>query len=123
MDKISSGKIGRYEIIRVLGRGSVGEMLLAEDEALRRRVTIKRLIRPSVASDLTRFQLEVKAAAFRHPNIPIVYEMGMHDDLPFIAMEFVEGESLETVIESKRELDLITKLKIIEQVCNALGYA
>jgi serine/threonine-protein kinase len=123
MDKISSGKIGRYEIIRVLGRGSVGEMLLAEDEALRRRVTIKRLIRPSVASDLTRFQLEVKAAAFRHPNIPIVYEMGMHDDLPFIAMEFVGGESLETVIESKRELDLITKLKIIEQVCNALGYA
>lgn len=123
MDKTTSGKIGRYEIIRVLGRGSVGEMLLAEDEALRRRVTIRRLVRPSVAGDLARFQLEVKAAAFRHPNLPVVYEMGMHDGLPFIAMEFVEGETLETIIESKRELDLITKLKIIEQVCTALSYA
>jgi tRNA A-37 threonylcarbamoyl transferase component Bud32 len=123
MEKISSGKIGRYEIIQVLGRGGVGEMILAEDQTLRRRVTIKRLIRPSVASDLARFQIEVKAAAFRHPNMPVVYEMGMHDDLPFIAMEFVEGETLETIIESKRELDLITKLRIIEQVCTALGYA
>jgi serine/threonine protein kinase len=123
MEKISSGKIGRYEIIQVLGRGGVGEMILAEDQTLRRRVIIKRLIRPSVASDLARFQIEVKAAAFRHPNMPVVYEMGMHDDLPFIAMEFVEGETLETIIESKRELDLIAKLKIIEQVCTALGYA
>jgi serine/threonine-protein kinase len=123
MDKTSSEKIGRYEIIRVLCRGGIGEMILAKDETLRRKVTIKRLIRPSVASDLVRFQVEVKAAAFHHPNLPIVYEMGMHEDLPFIAMEFVEGETLETVIESKRELDLITKLKTIEQVCAALGYA
>ena len=123
MGKISLGKIGRYQIIRVLSRGGVGEMVLAEDETLRRKVIIKRLIRRSVAGDLTRFQMKVKAAAFRHPNMPIVYEMGMHDDLPFIAMEFVEGDTLETIIESKRELELITKLKIIEQVCTALGYA
>lgn len=123
MDKTTSGKIGRYEIIRVLGRGGIGEMVLAEDQSLRRKVTIKRLIGTPVASDLARFQMEVKAAAFRHPNIPIVYEMGMQDDLPFIAMEFVEGETLETIIESKRELDLIPKLKIMEQVCTALGYA
>jgi eukaryotic-like serine/threonine-protein kinase len=123
MDKTTSGKIGRYEIIRVLAREGIGEMVLAEDQSLRRKVTIKRLIGTPVASDLARFQMEVKVAAFRHPNIPIVYEMGMHDDLPFIAMESVEGETLETIIESKRELDLITKLKIIEQVCTALGYA
>ena len=123
MDKTTSGKIGRYEIIRVLGRGRIGEIVLAEDQTLRRKVTIKRLIGTPFASDQARFQMEVKAAAFRHPNIPIVYEMGMHDDLPFIAMEFVEGETLETIIELKRELDLITKLKIIEQVCTALGYA
>lgn len=123
MDKTTPGKIGRYEVIRVLGRRGTGEMVLAKDDTLRRRVTIKRLIRPSVASDLARFQVEVKAAAFRHPNMPVVYEMGMHDDLPFIAMEFVEGETLESIIESNRELDLIAKLKIIEQVCTALGWA
>jgi eukaryotic-like serine/threonine-protein kinase len=123
MDKTTPGKIGRYEIIRVLAREGIGEMLLAEDQTLRRKVTIKRLIGTPVASDLARFQMEVKVAAFRHPNIPIVYEMGMHDDLPFIAMEFVEGESLESIIDSKRGLDLITKLKIIEQVCTALCHA
>ncbi len=123
MDKTTPGKIGRYEIIRVLGRRGIGEMVLAEDDTLRRKVTIKRLIRPPVASDLARFQVEVKAAACRHPNMPVVYEMGMHDDLPFLAMEFVEGETLESIIESKRELDLIAKLKIIEQVCTALGWA
>lgn len=55
--------------------------------------------------------------------MPVVYEMGMHDDLPFIAMEFVEGETLETIIEMQKELDFITKVKIIEQICTALGYA
>lgn len=123
MDKVSSGKIGRYEIIKVLGRGGMGEVILAQDENLGRRVAIKRPFKSAVAEGLARFQVEAKAATLRHPNIPAVYEMGVDDDLPFIAMEFVEGETLEKIIESKRELDLITKLRIIEQVCSALGYA
>jgi serine/threonine-protein kinase len=123
MEKVSSGKIGRYEILRVLGRGGMGEVLLAEDENLGRRVAIKRPFKSAVAEGLARFQVEAKAATLRHPNIPAVYEMGVHDDLPFIAMEYVEGESLEKIIDSRRELDLITKLRIIEQVSSALGYA
>ena len=123
MDKVSSGKIGRYEIIKVLGRGGMGEVILAQDENLGRRVAIKRPFKSAVAEGLARFQVEAKAATLRHLNIPAVYEMGVDDGLPFIAMEFVEGETLEKIIESKRELDLITKLKIIEQVCSALGYA
>jgi serine/threonine-protein kinase len=123
MDKVSSGKIGRYEIIKVLGRGGMGEVILAQDENLGRRVAIKRPFKSAVADGLARFQVEAKAATLRHPNIPAVYEMGVHDDLPFIAMEYVEGENLEKLIESRREIDLITKLKIIEQVCSALGYA
>ncbi len=123
MDKVSSGKIGRYEIIKVLGRGGMGEVILAQDENLGRRVAIKRPFKSAVAEGLARFQVEAKAATLRHPNIPAVYEMGVDDDLPFIAMEFVEGETLEKIIESKQELDMITKLKIIEQVCSALGYA
>jgi serine/threonine protein kinase len=123
MDKVSSGKIGRYEIIKVLGRGGMGEVILAQDENLGRRVAIKRPFKSAVAEGLARFQVEAKAATLRHPNIPAVYEMGVDDDLPFIAMEFVEGDTLEKIIESKRELDLITKLRIIEQVCSALGYA
>jgi serine/threonine protein kinase len=122
MNKISSGKIGRYEIIRILCRGGIGEVVLAEDQTLRRKVTIKRRISPPVANDADRFQLEVKAAALRHPNLPVVYEMGVHDDLPFIAMEFAEGETFETIIESKTDLDVISKLKMIEQVFTVLAY-
>ncbi len=123
MEQVALGKIGRYAILKVLGRGGMGEVLLAEDEILGRRVAIKRPFKSTVAEGLARFQVEAKAATLRHPNIPAVYEMGVHDDLPFIAMEFVEGESLEKIIDSRRELDLIPKLRIIEQVSSALGYA
>ena len=123
MDATSTGKIGRYTILRVLGRGGMGEVLLAQDEDLGRRVAIKRPFKSAMEEGLARFQVEAKAAVLKHPNIPAVYEMGEQDGLPFIAMEFVEGEPLDKIIASKRPLELITKLSIIEQVCLALGHA
>ena len=123
MEKVSAGKIGKYEIIKVIGRGGMGEVLLAEDIDLGRRVAIKRPFKSALEEGLARFQIEAKAATLRHPNIPTVYEMGVQDGLPFIAMEFVEGEPLDKIIASGKQLDLITKLSIIEQVCSALGYA
>ncbi len=119
MEEVSSRKIGRYEIISILGRGTAGEVILAQDENLRRRVAIKRPYR----SAADQFRFEARAASLLHPNIPAVYEIGVDDDLPFIAMEFVEGDTLETIIHSGRELDIIAKLRTIEQVCVALGYA
>jgi serine/threonine-protein kinase len=123
MEKVSTGKIGKYEIIKVLGVGGMGEVLLAQDEDLGRRVAIKRPFKTALGDGLARFQVEAKAATLRHPNIPAVYEMGVQDDLPYIAMEFVEGEPLDKIIASGRQLDMITKLSIIEQVCLAIGYA
>ena len=123
MENVSAGKIGKYEIIKVLGRGGMGEVLLAQDVDLGRRVAIKRPFKSALEEGLARFQVEARAATLRHPNIPTVYEMGVQDGLPFIAMEFVEGEPLDKIIASGRHLDLITKLRIIEQVCSALGYA
>ncbi len=123
MDKVSAGKIGKYEIVKVLGRGGMGEVILAQDEVLGRRVAIKRPFKSALEEGLARFQLEARAATLRHPNIPAVYEMGEEDGLPFIVMEFVEGEPLDKIINSGRHIDLITKLSIIEQVCSALGYA
>jgi serine/threonine-protein kinase len=123
MDSVSTGKIGKYEIIKVLGRGGMGEVLLAQDVDLGRRVAIKRPFKSALEDGLARFQVEAKAATLRHPNIPAIYEMGVQDGLPFIAMEFVEGEPLDKIIASGIQLDLIAKLTIIEQVCLALGYA
>src|SRR5580658_2625291 len=123
MENVSAGKIGKYEIIKVLGRGGMGEVLLAQDIDLGRRVAIKRPFKSALEEGLARFQVEARAATLRHPNIPTVYEMGVQDGLPFIAMEFVEGEPLDKIIASGRPLDMMTKLRIIEQVCSALGYA
>ncbi|HUD12228.1 MAG TPA: protein kinase [Terracidiphilus sp.] len=123
MENVSAGKIGKYEIIKVLGRGGMGEVLLAQDIDLGRRVAIKRPFKSALEEGLARFQVEARAATLRHPNIPTVYEMGVQDGLPFIAMEFVEGEPLDKIISSGRPLDMMTKLRIIEQVCSALGYA
>jgi len=119
MEEFSSGKIGRYEIISILGRGTAAEVILAQDENLRRRVAIKRPYRTTAAQ----FRFEARAASLLHPNIPAVYEIGMDDDLPFIAMEYVDGETLQAIIDSGREFDLIAKLRSIEQVCLALSYA
>ena len=123
MDQVSTGKIGKYEIIKVLGRGGMGEVILARDLDLDRRVAIKRPFKSAMEEGLARFQVEARAATLRHPNIPAVYEMGEQDGMPYIAMEFVEGEALDKIISSGRPLDLIAKLSIIEQVCSALGYA
>lgn len=117
-----AGMIGKYQIIRVLGRGGMGEVLLAQDD-LGRRVAIKRPFRSAQDEGLARFNLEARASTLTHPNIPVVYEMGTHDGLPFIAMEFVEGEPLDKIIASGSPINLLTKLSIIEQVCSALGYA
>ncbi|WP_263352366.1 protein kinase domain-containing protein [Acidicapsa acidisoli] len=122
MDATSAGMIGKYQVIRVLGRGGMGEVLLAQDD-LGRRVAIKRPFKSAMEDGLARFKLEARASTLSHPNIPVVYEMGMQDGLPFIAMEFVEGDPLDKLIASNKPLELITKLSIIEQVCSGLGHA
>jgi eukaryotic-like serine/threonine-protein kinase len=123
MREVPAQKIGRYEIIRVLGRGSTGEVILARDENLGRLIAIKRAVPCAQVQELTGIRVDAKAAALRHPNIPVIYEMSGNDEPPFLAMEYVEGETLEKIIDSKPDLDLITRLRIIEQVCSALGYA
>jgi tRNA A-37 threonylcarbamoyl transferase component Bud32/tetratricopeptide (TPR) repeat protein len=124
MDTTTPGTIGKYQILRVLGRGGMGEVLLAQDD-LGRRIAIKRPFASTDSGGLARFMLEAKAATLTHPAIPVVYEMGTQEEngLPFIAMEFVEGEPLDKMISSGRQIDLILKLSIIEQVSSGLGYA
>lgn len=118
--------IGKYEIIGVLGQGGMGVVYRAADKMLARHVAIKTLTE-DVAEDpemLQRFYQEAeKTARLNHPNIVTIYDVGVHNGLPYIVMEYVEGESLDNLIRTNRAVSLITKLKIIEDVCSALGYA
>src|SRR6185295_15338578 len=95
---ISAGTtLGRYEIRSLLGAGGMGEVYLAQDTQLRRPVALK-LLPTSFTQDedrLRRFEQEAYAAsALNHPNILTIYEIGQIDSTRFIAMEYVEGETL-----------------------------
>jgi serine/threonine protein kinase len=90
-------RLGRYEIRSKIGEGGMGEVYLARDTKLNRDVAIKVL--PAAFSEnserLRRFEQEAQAAsALNHPNILIVYDVGTHDDAPYVVSELLEGETL-----------------------------
>jgi serine/threonine-protein kinase len=118
-------KIGKYEITGVLGRGGMGVVYRAEDKRIGRLVAIKTLTEGYSGQPemLERFYREAQAGILQHPNIVIVYDLGDQDGVPFIVMEHVTGEPLDKIIASGRQLPLIDRLSVIEQVCAALGYA
>jgi hypothetical protein len=89
--------LGHYKVLEQIGTGGMGEVYRARDERLGRDVALK-LIRPSSAKDadrLRRFEQEARAAAaLNHPNIVAIYDIGMHDGVPFIVSELLEGKTL-----------------------------
>src|SRR6266581_7751302 len=90
-------KLGRYEIRSKIGEGGMGEVYLADDTKLSRKVAIKVLpARLSQdAARLRRFEQEACAAgALNHPNILIVHDVGTHDGSPYVVSELLEGETL-----------------------------
>ncbi len=125
MDALSTKKIGKYEITGILGRGGMGVVYRAEDKRIGRQVAIKTLTEgfSGQADMLERFYREAQAGILQHPNIVIVYDLGDEDGVPFIVMEYVNGDPLDKIITSGRPVPLIDKLSVIEQVCAALGYA
>src|SRR2546429_8677296 len=90
-------KLGRYEIRSQIGEGGMGEVYRARDEKLNRDVAIK-VLPASFSQDadrLRRFEQEAQAAgSLNHPNILAVYDVGTHDDAPYVVSELLEGESL-----------------------------
>jgi predicted Ser/Thr protein kinase len=115
-------KIGRYRVTGELGRGGMGVVYKGEDRQIGRRVAIKTLT--DVTPELReRFYIEARSGILSHQNIVTVYEVGEHEGRPFIAMEFVEGDSLEKVLRTRKRLPLLEALTIVEQICSGLGHA
>ncbi len=118
-------KIGRYEILSCIGAGGMGEVYLAKDEVLRRKVAIKVLAPSLVNNDhgLHRFEKEALAAsALNHPNILTIYEFGILEGRQFIASEYVEGETLRQLL-SKGALPIDEAIAIATQIAKALETA
>src|SRR5438128_108746 len=123
---LSSGtKFGRYEIRSKIGAGGMGEVYLAEDTQLGRRVAIKLLPPATISDDHARKRLirEARTAAtLDHPNICSVYEVGEANGRSFIAMQYVEGETLDLKLKRK-PLGLKESLAIASQIADALAEA
>lgn len=118
-------KIGKYDVLDVLGRGGMGVVYRARDARLGRVVAIKMLTEgySGNAEMLQRFYREAsQTGALRHNNIVIVFDAGDQEGEPYIVMEYVEGEPLDKTIKRNR-LPLELGLSIVEQVCLALAYA
>jgi serine/threonine protein kinase/Tol biopolymer transport system component len=118
-------KLGRYEVRSKLGQGGMGAVYLAHDAGLDRNVALK-ILPPDLAAKkdrMERFVREAKAAAaLNHPNIAHIYEIGESDGINFIAMEFVDGETLRQVIHGK-QTDLKKLLRYMQKVAEGLSKA
>ncbi len=118
-------KLGRYEIRSKIGAGGMGEVYLAQDTKLDRKVALKILPADVAASQdrMNRFVQEAKAAAaLNHPNIAHVYEIDEVDGQHFIAMEFVDGQTLREYIHG-RQTDLRKLLRHLQHVAEGLAKA
>jgi serine/threonine-protein kinase len=122
-----TGKIGRYEIVRPLGKGAMGVVYLAHDPLLERDVALKVMV-AQIADDpelSKRFEREAKAVAkMTHPNVVTVFDLGYHSDgSPYIAMELLKGQDLAKAVRATPPLTLERKVAIIVQVLTGLGHA
>jgi eukaryotic-like serine/threonine-protein kinase len=118
-------QLAHYKVISMLGAGGMGEVYLAVDLQLRRKVALK-MLAPELTGDehgLQRFEQEARAAsALNHPNILTVYEFRQADGLRFIASEFVEGTTLRQGLGGGR-LELNAAIDIAIQIASALAAA
>src|SRR5438034_2382816 len=126
MTELSPGfNLSHYRILSKIGAGGMGEVYLAEDTRLDRKVALK-ILPAEVASNrerMERFIREAKsAAALSHPNIAQIFGIGEHDGTNFIAMEFVEGVTLRDKIHRERT-ELRKLLRYMQHVAEGLAKA
>lgn len=117
-------KIGKYNVEGILGRGGMGVVYKAVDPQIGRNVAIKMITSGGDPSLLERFKSEARSTgSLQCPNIVTVYDFGEQDGNPYLVMQFLEGSSLESLIQKGVSLSLSERLRIIIDVCNGLAYA
>jgi tetratricopeptide (TPR) repeat protein len=129
LHEVASSFAGRYQVVRTLGSGAFGKVLLAHDTLLERQVCIK-ILRAEASSKYgqdelgKRFLREAQAAAkLRHPNIVTVHDVVEHDGQLAIVMEYVEGETLRDRLHRQSRLGVEEAARLVARVAAGLDYA
>ncbi|MBN1525174.1 MAG: serine/threonine protein kinase [Spirochaetales bacterium] len=116
--------IDKYRIKKVIGEGGMGKVYLAVHPTLKKDIIIKRLSISSKKSLSDRFRREARVMmGFRHENIVSVYDHFKHGQSYYIAMEFIDGISLEDLIEKKKKISPLAAILILREICRGLQYA
>jgi serine/threonine-protein kinase len=117
---------GRYQILETIGAGGMANVYLALDVILDRQVAVK-VLRPQFSDDdqfIKRFRREAQAAtSLAHPNVVNIYDVGEEGNTYYIVMEYVKGQTLKEMIQSKGPLPVNQALDYLEQMMSALDHA
>ena len=120
------GRLGRYRVLRVLGRGGMGVVFEAEDDKLKRRVAVKAML-PALAANASsrrRFVREAETAAkVEHENIVPIYDIAEANGAPFLAMPLLVGQTLDDRLKSRAPLPVSDVAVIGQQVAEGLAAA
>jgi serine/threonine protein kinase len=120
------GRLAQYRVLKELGRGGMGMVLLAEDSQLRRLAAIKIML-PHFATDpkaRERFLREARSAArIHHDNVVTIHQVGDENGIPFIAMEFLKGTPLDQYLKDKGELSIGQTMRIGREIAEGLQAA
>ncbi len=115
--------IGRYRVDDRIGRGGMGTLFLAWDPSLERQVALKLLLDDS-EEFRARFIREARSAArVHHPNIVVIYDVGEDDGRPFMAMEYIHGETLADIIRRREPMPTLRKTDLAKALVDGLAYA
>jgi len=129
-DSSNIKSLGRYQIVGMLGKGAMGSVYKGVDPAINRPVALKTIRLDFVSDEQEMTELrdrlfrEAQAAGkLSHPNIVIIYDVGTEGSLQYIAMEYLEGQTLEQLIKKQVQFSFKIIANIMTQICLALEYA
>ncbi len=129
LNHVNGGKfIGKYQILGVVGRGSTGIVYKALDPEIERVVALKTLFKVDAETEPDRIVKKMRAEArsagkLRHPHIAQVFEVGLDANLPFIVMEYIDGDTLDSLLSTEGRLPLERGISVLKQLALAIDYA
>lgn len=126
LDHLFPEKFGQYRVMKLLGKGGMGAVYLAEDPVLKRRVAIKTLRAELALHPVSKERFMREAcivSGLKHEHIVTIYSVGEEYGIPYLAMEYLEGQSLEDIIQKKRKLSWVQIIRLGREIARALAVA